>query len=723
MAHIRHLDLGHWSEIIPVLNYFSTQRGSIVDYLETPGFQSVTDLECLLPSYIRRNIPDHYGLQAAFHVVLFRELNWTLANPILEQLQSMTIPVSDIKRYLGIIDRLCDLKQVWFHLDVIFEYYAGDIDLDGPEDQEIWKETEVRKGEVTQDMIQFVRTHTQLFPGRLKSILCPDAGVWPSRRQTCPAVTMTQLVQALPALHNPLVINESNWTHFMASLSSTDLAHIQEVDCPLHFGSSHQQLVDSRDFLQGCGALKRMVIGSLGRGGFQWAVQDKKTSMGDTSTIGIHKSPNTPTSAARRPDNNDQPFLFHHCLAPLEEAILTDSATIPFTDEIDAVAFAFSSTLERIFARSNYEQLNLQRSLQVGQGWVELPVLSDLYLELGYTRLVIDPGLLVHCPNIGEVSLHDNTFEYQLEDVDQSSYCLPAHLPQLKKLSLCGWSALRFHPDTLHSTPNLTKLEMSMKVIHPDTCYIPPPTDDNYLDIERPYWSWNWDLPLLTKLELTSAFAYKFQFRMLANCPTLEKLDLNIHTLEGQHARTITMSDLFLDSTIDDSAAETGQQEQQRIVAPALQVVRMRGRWSMESPAVLAEFLKGMLPSLGRLYANHWINVPLVAFLDALRGNPDSKVWRINLDENVFGDGPTGEEDVQERKKWKEEEEVRLGLIYDAGEGYRKRMGRPVLPMVIKVGRIKYRVLEDPRARVIKNQLLRHVYWSFKRSRFFRRRS
>lgn len=143
----------------------------------------------------------------------------------------------------------------------------------------------------------------------------------------------------------------------------------------------------------------------------------------------------------------------------------------------------------------------------------------------------------------------------------------------------------------------------------------------------------------------------------------------------------------------------------------------------MESPAVLAEFLKGMLPSLGRLYANHWINVPLVAFLDALRGNPDSEVWRISLDENIFGGGPTGEEEAQERKKWKEEEEIRLGLIHDTGEGYRKRMGRPVLPMVIKIGRVKYRVLEDPRARAINNRLLRHVYWSFKRSWFFRRRS
>ncbi|KAF9147347.1 hypothetical protein BG015_011036, partial [Linnemannia schmuckeri] len=716
MVHLRYLDLGRWSEAIPLFAYFSSPPDHILDYLNTPEFHSIAGLDRLLPSYIRRNLPDQYGVQAAFRVVLFRELSWTLAYPLFKQLQSLTIPVSDIKRYLEIIDQLCNLEQVWFHLDVIFEYYVGDIGLDDPEDQEIWKVAGARKEEIKQDMIQFVGSHAELFHGRLKSVLCPDAEAWPSMRQSCPAETLAQLVQALPALHNPTVINESNWMHFVASLSSTNLAHIQEVDCPLHFGPTHRQLVDNRHFLQGCRALKKMVIGSLGRGGLQWAVQEKKASIGDTSIINIHRSQDTTTSAATQSDDKGRLFSFQHDLAPLEEAILTDSGTIPFTDEIDAIAFAFSSSLTRIFARSDYEPLNLQRSLQVGQGWVELPVLSDLYMELGDTRLVIDPELLVHCPNVSVITLHDNTFEYRPQDVDQSSYCLPAHLPQLEHLSLCGWSALRFHPDTFHTTMNLTKLEIFMKVIHPDTCYIPPPPTENDGDshqgIERPCWTWDWDLPLLTKLELTSEFAYKFQFRMLAKCPTLEKLELNIHTLEEQHTRIITMSDLFLVPAFDNFPEETGhqkqQQKQQRIVAPALQIVRMRGRWSMESPTVLAEFLKGMLPALGRLYANHWINVPLTAFLDAIRGNPDSKVWRISFDEDVFGEGPTGEEgDVEERERWREEEETRLGLIHDTEEGYRKIMGRPVMPMVIKIGRAKYWVLENPRARTIKNRLLR----------------
>jgi hypothetical protein len=725
IIHLRRLDLGRWSDVIPICAYFSTPPDNVVDYLKTPEFQSIAGLEHLLPSYIRRNIPDQYGLQAAFRIVLFREVNWALASPILEQLQSLTIPVSDIRRYLGIIDRLGDLEQVWFHLDVIFEYYTGDIDLDDPESQDIWTATRVRKEEITQDMIQFVRTHAQHFPGRLKSVICPEAGAWPSMRQTCPAETLVQLVEALPALHKPTVISESNWMHFMACIASTDLMHIQEIVCPLHFGSTHQQLVDNRDFLQGCRALKRMVIGSLGPSGLQWAVQEKKSSLDKSSISNLHKPLDTTTSTTLKPESSERPLLLRHGMVPLEEAILTDSAAIPFTDEIDSIAFAFSPTLTRIFVRSDYEPLNLQRSLQVGRGWVRLPVLTELYMELGDTRLVIDPELLIHCPNITSATLDDNTFEYGLQDLDQSSYCLPASLHRLGSLTLHGWSALRFHPDTLHTTMNLTRLEISMKVIHPDVCFIPPPAainNNNHLGIERPCWTWDWHLPLLTKLELTSQFAYEFQFRMLARCPALEKLELNIHTLQGQHTRTIAMSDLFYNPVDDDNSMRTvwqGEENYKRIVAPALQVVRMRGRWSIESPTVLAEFLKGMLPSLGRLYANHWTNIPLTAFLDALRGNPNSKVWRINLDESVFGEGPL---EGEAREKWKKEEEVRLGLVPDSKEGHKQRMGRPILLTVIKIGRVKYRVLEDPEARVIKNRALQRVYWSIKRSWLFRSR-
>lgn len=36
------------------------------------------------------------------------------------------------------------------------------------------------------------------------------------------------------------------------------------------------------------------------------------------------------------------------------------------------------------------------------------------------------------------------------------------------------------------------------------------------------YWSWIWDLQILTKLDLGPGFASLFEFRMLEGCPALE---------------------------------------------------------------------------------------------------------------------------------------------------------------------------------------------------------
>ncbi|OAQ32617.1 hypothetical protein K457DRAFT_29884 [Linnemannia elongata AG-77] len=40
-----------------------------------------------------------------------REVNWILANPIPKQLQTLIIPVSDIRRYIGIIERLFGAEE------------------------------------------------------------------------------------------------------------------------------------------------------------------------------------------------------------------------------------------------------------------------------------------------------------------------------------------------------------------------------------------------------------------------------------------------------------------------------------------------------------------------------------------------------------------------------------------------------------------------------------
>lgn len=49
--------------------------------------------------------------------------------------------------------------------------------------------------------------------------------------------------------------------------------------------------------------------------------------------------------------------------------------------------------------------------------------------------------------------------------------------------------------------------------------------------IAQPQWTWDWFLPSLWELELTSEFAYRFEFRMLQSCPASSKLRLYMRTL------------------------------------------------------------------------------------------------------------------------------------------------------------------------------------------------
>ncbi|KAF9080263.1 hypothetical protein BGX29_005475, partial [Mortierella sp. GBA35] len=60
----------------------------------------------------------------------------------------------------------------------------------------------------------------------------------------------------------------------------------------------------------------------------------------------------------------------------------------------------------------------------------------------------------------------------------------------------------------------------------------PVPTDQGQGQaaptIIRPSWMWNWKLPQLTRLSLTSEFAYRFEFEMLKGCPLLKSLHLGI---------------------------------------------------------------------------------------------------------------------------------------------------------------------------------------------------
>ncbi|KAG0374613.1 hypothetical protein BGX24_010173 [Mortierella sp. AD032] len=146
-------------------------------------------------------------------------------------------------------------------------------------------------------------------------------------------------------------------------------------------------------------------------------------------------------------------------LAPLED-IQFSSNSRPWTDEINDAAVAFSHTLKRLRAATwSMDSEFLPVMHHIGMNWVNLPLLTCLHISIDRDRLVIDQELLMHCPNLVSLYLHDETLEYQCEDIQQSY--LPAILPCLESLELKGWPALTFHPVTLHSTPSLKELSIT----------------------------------------------------------------------------------------------------------------------------------------------------------------------------------------------------------------------------------------------------------------------
>ncbi|KAG0200850.1 hypothetical protein BGX33_010744, partial [Mortierella sp. NVP41] len=169
----------------------------------------------------------------------------------------------------------------------------------------------------------------------------------------------------------------------------------------------------------------------------------------------------------------------------------------------------------------------------------------------------MDRHLLDRCPNLKSIRVADAydklSMGYRCQDIVPS---LSIQRPNLGTLDLIGRSALRFHPAIFDSTVRLSSLTLTVSRFDEDICFIPPveeldrsyglqgesPTEPVATNqdegqaaptIIRPSWTWDWDLLQLTRLSLTSEFAYRFEFKMLQGCPSLKSLHLDL-TLKGR---------------------------------------------------------------------------------------------------------------------------------------------------------------------------------------------
>ncbi|GJJ74743.1 hypothetical protein EMPS_07101 [Entomortierella parvispora] len=546
---------------------------------------------------------------------LRRDLSWTLSLPVLEQIQELSLPLSDLDRYLEIVSRFQSLTTVTFIKDELLELLEStfpSISRSNAELEELEK-CKQKQHQQYRTMIAFVQSHGRLFPNQLQNVyLSADRGL-----PFYPDDIKEDLDSALSPLARPKFIDPSNWKRVANNIKESDLGSVKSIvlSCPATKDAPMVFLKNDPNFWSRCRSLEKFNMRSLGSGSFRWAVDEK---------VAWDRSLNERTIVANDPILKSLPL---RPLLSLRNVVLIGWST----DDLNDIGMAFGETLTSlVFSCIPRNQFGAATAapealseFRLGKYW-KLPTISILSIHAPSSGLMVDPDFYTNC--LG------NTLE-RLELTDQSSepfesnmdlyICRPAvqAIPACTKIARTGWPALTFHPDTLHQVPNLTVLELAswywLYVEESDSSLLyetdsPAATanrkdDDNHgsrdfhhsfpsIDQRRSLWTWDWYLPRLDFLRLDGIFAYLFQFQMLAGCPSLSFMELNMSASDvDQHHRTLTLQDfIHPDSSPNDQGNDS---KQKLIVASSIQSITLCGEWIIDEEqreAILREIFTGL---------------------------------------------------------------------------------------------------------------------------------
>ncbi|KAG0279878.1 hypothetical protein BGZ95_011981 [Linnemannia exigua] len=506
--------------------------------------------------------------------VVYREAIWSLAEPIFEQLERLTFLLSDLRRYHNNVDRLKNLKYLSVRFDIVF---SCDCCSDTPQDEP----RRQRKEETLRLLVQFVKDHVKRFPGRLETVYTYKTDYW-EEYQSCPRTVCDEIYRILPAVYKPDVITAGIWPKVLVHFPTIDFGRVLRIKW-LPPG------IDIQLFLQRCRGLYGIDVHSLVQGCFDWAAREKKDmeiygqgqGQGQDQASAIARVRHQDISS-NFPPPPPQPAWLKHGLVKLQDVRL-QVCKMPSRD-LDTIATTFGYLLRLM------QILDLQVAddaqtihIHIGRDWPIMPLFFRLELQtLNYqNRLTLDPRLFGRFPCMKYAKIKDETFEdLKLTSTRPEGHC---YIPPVDELD----------------GPIGAEVSGSGEE-----------RDGILGSILRPRWSWDWHLPNLKELDLTSEFAYRFEFKMLNGCPDLEILRLHMRTAEGLHTRAISEAHLFV-SEVDGS--------QERIVAPKLRKLYMNGRWVIENSSVLSQFLGGMFPNLERLVARGWDGVTVGSFAKAIR--------------------------------------------------------------------------------------------------------
>ncbi|KAH7038717.1 hypothetical protein BKA57DRAFT_474035 [Linnemannia elongata] len=670
-AHIRHLNMD--KDSINIDKYWSQENPSprLLEFVTGAEFERLCGLDRILPTYYG-NFGKERHLRQFYRVILFREATWTLGEPIFEQLQSLTIPISMIEQYLGVVSRLERLERIRFLLDALFDYKSSYVWSAALE--ELMFPIDDLKNQAMHSAMQFVKEHAQLFPGQLAGgVSFVDGEFWVDAPQGCPRDIQLEVARLLPPLRDVSSVTDENWAHFAAHISSTDLGQVETIvnrdfgrDAVMSLGLVIDD-GDERPFLQRCRGLRSLeMVADGSRDRFKWAVEEKRQALSRANNgLGFATVISGGVGASGTTMSLQQQQQLRS--VPLTKFTLTEQRHRIVREMYD-ITFAFNQTLTHLTIFANFDSHST--AFQFGFGRVELPVLTHLILSTTREVAVIDEQFPRRCPNLKFVTFSDKTFHYRPENIVTNAL---AHLPHLEHLDLMGTSALKFHPATLDSTPNLVSLCMGIIPMHGidhNDVFIPDieelnrsfgiqndsdntnnnnnnnqnnnnnnstlsASEEADTDMEgaepgrnvRPQWSWNWEFLQLRNLHLTGEFAFLFEFRMLRGCPALETLALEIQS-NSYRFRAITPLDLrpaplhpprdINRTRLSVSSATTTTTTTEMTVLPRLRTLRLKGSWAITQP-VLSDLLLKTCPELEVLHLEGWKAGSLAGLIDLVR--------------------------------------------------------------------------------------------------------
>ncbi|KAK5821532.1 hypothetical protein F5H01DRAFT_403405 [Linnemannia elongata] len=434
---------------------------------------------------------------------LRRDLTWALCLANVEHIKELVIPIMDITRYVALVPRLKVLSKVTFLLDKGFQVTTRYGPTYTPAEQEQLELQKSKRILAFEEMVSFVQEHRRVSPHVLKrGRSCRDPY---ASNDDCPEEHQFRLLQALPPLISPSVLDQQNWPQFVAKAHETDLSLRRRSQVVLSFTGA---------------VFSRVIVPFLDDDTFQWAVDERKQH---DAEIVAGRTPLRPLVPLRifatkydRPafgrQLNDVAFAFGGTLEDITEAI-------------DAISRC--PRLSHIFLKDRRQEYQLDEVVY----WTPTkpPLLKELALE-GTPAISFHPDILHGTTNLTDLKLEIFTLRVDV-----------AFIPPAEELDGADDESIDDNNKNANS----------------------PPTHES-VPRKRPTWTWDWHLPNLVSLTLNTEFGYRFKFRMLAGTPNLVRFNVGIGSQFGQHRRTVGIADLLQPGYQHPAMDRSQNQEQQR---------------------------------------------------------------------------------------------------------------------------------------------------------------